>query len=314
MRKYPLAVLLLVVCPLLAAQQPQPAPAPTDQQSPPAGQATGPAAQSAPTQPPSPNTLLDGTPVKLRISQTLSSEEAKTGQEVPFEVLEDINVTGVTVIKKGDSAFGTVTNAVPKRMMGRAGKLDISINYVRLVDQEKVALRATKESKGHGSGVGMGVGIGVTAVLFFPAAPLFLLMHGKDVTIPQGTEITAFVEGDTRLDMARFVVAPPAAVAQPALAPAQVSLAIESTPPGADIEIDGAFVGNTPSTIPVAPGSHQIVVKKKGFSDWTRTMSLTGGSAHLNAELDKALAPIPAPAPPPVSTPVATPSSTPAPQ
>jgi len=63
-------------------------------------------------------------------------------------------------------------------------------------------------------------------------------------------------------------------------------LSIESTPPGADIEIDGAFVGNTPSTIAVALGSHQIAVKKKGFTDWTRTMNVTGGSIHLNAELE----------------------------
>src|SRR5208282_1460824 len=182
------------------------------------------------------------------------------------------------VIKKGDAAFGTVTEAHPKRNMGRGGKLDLSISYVRLADQEKVPLRASKETKGHGNGVGMGVGIGVTAVLFFPAAPLFLLMHGKDVTIPQGTEITAFVQGDMRLNMANFggapstftPIQPPAATAAPPTAAAQASLSIDSTPPGADVEIDGAFVGNTPSTVSVAPGSHQIVVKKKGFADWTK--------------------------------------------
>ncbi len=59
-------------------------------------------------------------------------------------------------------------------------------------------------------------------------------------------------------------------------------LAIDSTPPNADIEIDGAFVGNTPSTIPVVPGSHKIAVKKKGFADWTRTLNVTGGNVlHL---------------------------------
>jgi hypothetical protein len=71
-------------------------------------------------------------------------------------------------------------------------------------------------------------------------------------------------------------------------APAQASLAIESTPAGADIEIDGAFVGNTPSTIAVAPGGRQISVKKKGFVTWTKTINVTGGSIHLNAELEPA--------------------------
>ena len=35
-----------------------------------------------------------------------------------------------------------------------------------------------------------------TAIEFWPAAPLFLLMHGKDITIPKGTEITAYVNGE----------------------------------------------------------------------------------------------------------------------
>lgn len=74
--------------------------------------------------------------------------------------------------------------------------------------------------------------------------------------------------------------------AAPAAAPAQASLAIDSTPSGADIEIDGAFVGNTPSTVDVKPGSHQINVKKKGFQPWTRTLNVTGGTIHLNAELE----------------------------
>lgn len=51
--------------------------------------------------------------------------------------------------------------------------------------------------------------------------------------------------------------------------------------------MDGAFVGNTPSTVAVAPGSHQIAVKKKGFADWSKTLSVTGGTIHLNAELEQ---------------------------
>jgi hypothetical protein len=132
-----------------------------------------------------------------------------------------------------------------------------------------------------------------TAIVFFPAAPLFLFMKGKDITIPQGTEITAFVEGDMHLNMTNFGVLPPEPAAAPALAapapaaPVQASLVIDSTPPGADIEIDSAFIGNTPSTVTVPSGSHQIVVKKRGFTDWTKTLNVTGGTVHLNVELEQ---------------------------
>lgn len=236
-----------------------------------------------------PHTLLDGTPVKLRLAQTMSSADAKVGQEVPFEVVEDVKVDDVVVLPKGATAIGTVTEANPRKSMGRAGKLNMSISYARLTDGEKLALRAVKDSKGGGHVGAMTGAIVATSIVFFPAAPLFLFIHGKDITIPQGTEITAFAEGDMHLDMAKFTSAGSAAVATGApAAAAQASIIIESAPPGADIAVDGNFVGNTPSTVNVAPGSHEITVTKKGYAPWSRKLNVTGGNVHLDAELDAA--------------------------
>ena len=125
-----------------------------------------------------------------------------------------------------------------------------------------------------------------TSIVFFPAAPLFLLMHGKDITIPKGTEVTAFVQGDMRLDMAKMV-APGSPVAASATTQ-MASLTVESPESGADIEVDGSFVGSTPSTVSVAPGQHTICVKKKGYTDWSRAMSVSGSAVRVSAELEKA--------------------------
>lgn len=211
------------------------------------------------------------------------------GQEVPFEVVEDVTVDGQVVLPKGSAAIANVTEAEHRKSMGRAGKLNIAISYARLSDNEKISLRAVKEAKGGGHVGAMTGAIVATSIVFFPAAPLFLFVHGKDITIPQGTEITAFVEGDMHLDMARFHVPnqPGITPNAPAQSQVQASLVIESTPPGADIEVDGAFVGDTPSTISVASGDHQIAVKKKGFVDWTKTLTVSSGSIHLNAELSQ---------------------------
>src|SRR5215469_6318324 len=99
-----------------------------------------------------------------------------------------------------------------------------------------------------------------TSIVFFPAAPLFLFMHGKDITIPQGTEIVAFADGDMHLDMAKFGVSATSLASAPSSAPAtqasvsasvsddkpatEARLTIESDPTGADVEIDGSFVGS----------------------------------------------------------------------
>lgn len=64
-------------------------------------------------------------------------------------------------------------------------------------------------------------------------------------------------------------------------------IAVSSTPAQADIEIDGSFVGNTPSAIAVEPGEHLVVVKKSGYKDWQRKMKVTGGSINVAAQLEK---------------------------
>jgi hypothetical protein len=62
---------------------------------------------------------------------------------------------------------------------------------------------------------------------------------------------------------------------------------VTSTPDGADIEIDGSFVGNTPSTVEVAVGEHSVVVKKAGYEPWERKLKVSGGDIKLSAELEK---------------------------
>ncbi len=137
----------------------------TDKQS---SQQPEPASQ--PVKPPLAFGLDDGTPVRLRINRTISSEDAKVGDTVDFEVLEDVNSHDVILIPRGGIALATITEAQSKRRMGRAGKLNVNIDNAKLVDGEKVALRAVKEVKG-GSHTGAMTGaIVATAIVFFPAA------------------------------------------------------------------------------------------------------------------------------------------------
>ncbi len=276
------SVLIVSLCsPLTLAQSAQPSapsPAPATETSAPS--AAKPAMQGF--------GLEDGTPVKLRTARTISSADAHTGDTLDFEVLEDVFAKDVLVVPKGGIAWGTVTEAQSKRRMARGGKLDVNIDSVRLTDGEKVPLRAVKDVKGGGhTGAMTGAMVG-TAIVFFPAAPLFLFMHGKDISIPKGTEITAYISGDTRLDQAKFQPAKTDSTASLASTSSTGQIDIASTPPGADIEIDGKFVGSTPSSVNVAPGDHEIAVKKGGFAVWDRKITVSSGHVNISAELTPA--------------------------
>jgi hypothetical protein len=250
------------------------------------GSGLTPVANKVPSGPPPPNTLQDGTAIKLRLTENLTSATATAGQQVSFEAVEETDVEGVMVIAKGAQALATVTTAEPRKSMGRAGKLNVNIDSIRLVDGEKAALSATQSAKGGVHTGAMTAGMVGTAIVFFPAAPLLLFVHGKDITIPKGTEITAFISGDMKLDMAKFAPAPAGgAVVAGAPSAAASGLTIEASVANCDIEVDGSFMGSTPSTLNLAPGKHLIVVKKSGYLDWSRSMMVGSGAVRLSAEM-----------------------------
>ena len=55
-------------------------------------------------------------------------------------------------------------------------------------------------------------------------------------------------------------------------------LQVASSVPDAEVYIDGKFVGNAPSTVPLAAGEHTVEVKAPKFADWKRTLSVSDGS------------------------------------
>ena len=148
--------------------------------------------------------LHEGTPVRLRIMSTVTSATAQEGQNVDFETLDDIFVNGAKVIPRNSTALATVTIAESKRRMGRGGKLGMNIDYVRLPTGEKLALRGIENLKGGGHVGAMTGAIAATAIVFWPAAPFFLFVHGKDVTIPEGHEVRVYTNSEYKVDPLRF--------------------------------------------------------------------------------------------------------------
>jgi hypothetical protein len=84
-----------------------------------------------------------------------------------------------------------------------------------------------------------------------------------------------------------ITVAPTASHSNPSEAPASSNsvLSISSTPSGAEIEIDGNYIGDTPTTIQAKTGPHVLTIKKSGFAPWERRLDLLPGNANVSPEL-----------------------------
>jgi len=240
-------------------------------------------------------TIPDGTKLRIRLDQTISSATAEEGQTVELSVTEPVRVGETVVIPEGARVTGTVTQAQEKRRMGRAGHLDFSIDRVRAVDGQWIPLRYTLNKKnGESHAVRTGVITAGVAVVFWPAAPVFLLMKGKDTTINKGVIFDAFTDENHVIGAQAPAPAPPGITQQtsvpanphpnaPAAGAAMVT--INSNVSGADIEVDGGFVGSTPTTLQMAAGSHDVQVKSPR-GQWHRVLQVSPGSSiNLNADM-----------------------------
>src|SRR3954469_865916 len=192
-------------------------------------------------------TIPDGTKLRVRLDQSISSGTAEQGQAVELSITEAVHVNDQVVIPEGARVTGTVTMAQEKRHMGRAGKLDFSIDRVRANDGEWIPLRYTvNKTTGGSHAVSTGVLTAGAAFLFGPAAPAFLLIKGKDVTINRGVIFDTFTDKDHVVANLRGPATPGATTGSTTGGLAVVT--VTSSAPGADIEVDGAFIGSTPST------------------------------------------------------------------
>jgi len=174
------------------------------------GQTTPPPTQAAPATAQSPATpqqpqaaadapaklvLKEGTDVKLKFAQDLSSKTSAENDPVNLVLDEDLKVGDVVVARAGAKARGTVTHVKKAGMMGKAGELNMRLEYV-LVGDTRMKLRGTKGKEGQGKE-------GATVALTVLFGPIGLIKHGKNVEIKEGTPLAAYVDQDFTVPAAK---------------------------------------------------------------------------------------------------------------
>lgn len=227
--------------------------------------------------------IPDATNVRLSLTEALNSATNNVDDPVRFEVTEDVKVGDVIAIPKGSTAVGHVVEVEPRRRMGRAGKLNFALDHVKALDGSNVRLRASSNRKGDDK---TGTVIVGTVLL----SPLFLIMRGKDVSIPRGTTIAAYVDGDRDVALPAQAAAAPGSTStvQASSSVGAAAVSLTSTPEGADINVDGKYIGNTPSSIQLGVGDHVISIQKSGYKEWRKTITTTAGSTiNVGATLEK---------------------------
>ena len=160
-----LVLLVLALSSALLAQQSQPATAEpvkaTQAEPAPAEPAPAPAASASEKL-----VLKDGSDVHLKFAESVSSKTATEGDTINLVLDEDLKIGNVVVAKAGSKAVGTVTHAKKAGMMGKAGELNMRLEYLKVGD-DRVKIRGSKGKEGEGK---EGTAVALT-VLFGPIGP-----------------------------------------------------------------------------------------------------------------------------------------------
>jgi hypothetical protein len=134
----------------------------------------------------------EGTEFPLRLEDTISSKTAHEGDRFTVSLTDDVKLPDGTMLRAGYRGVGEVVHAEKSGMMGKTGKLDLRLNYLKVGDQ-RVRLRGAKNAQGaHNTGAQV-----VTVVLVGVFAG-FIKGHNTD--IPRGATFNAFADQDTALE------------------------------------------------------------------------------------------------------------------
>lgn len=143
--------------------------------------------------------IPQGTLVKIRLQQTLSTRYTKEGQTARFIVLDTVRLGKRKVIEKGASVEAYVSHVRHPQRFGRNASLKIKFLSVNSVKGREIPIEIGEHAAKTNEQMGMAAGAAVGGALIFGPIGLLagLFVKGKNIEIPSGTILHVEVAEDT---------------------------------------------------------------------------------------------------------------------
>jgi hypothetical protein len=130
--------------------------------------------------------LEEGTIIVVKSMSNISSKTISYGESLDFACADDIFVKNKLIFKKNTIIKANVDKINKAKLLGNEGVLEIKFNMLNAIDGQEIPIEPV-------FGKLTGSNITATAVnlsIFF--SPLFLLLKGKEVKIPIGSEMEVY--------------------------------------------------------------------------------------------------------------------------
>ncbi len=137
-----------------------------------------------------------GTPITIRMVDTVSSRTAQAGDNFEFKTDGAIVLNGYVVIPSGAAGRGTVLEVDRAAGNGHSGRLKLQFDYVYAADGEKIKL--TDIGKTRAASAEKGKSSTATMVGYLVLGPVGLFAHnwvkGKEFVLDSSKPFTVFTD------------------------------------------------------------------------------------------------------------------------
>ena len=139
--------------------------------------------------------------IKVALVDPVNTKNIKVGDTVRFKVANDVIVNGKLVFAKGEPGEGEVTKVTHARNFGRNAKLEIDFRQTKAIDGTDVDTFVGDEAKEEMKSLAMAAGASLAGIVLL--GPIGIIggafVNGKDIDLPEGTELYIQTKADTTL-------------------------------------------------------------------------------------------------------------------
>lgn len=143
--------------------------------------------------------IQQGTLIRIKLEQTISTKTSRTGEMVSFETSEPLVIGKKVVVKKGAFVQAQLEKVRGPGRFGKNGSLKIRYLFVKAANGRQVPITLGERSAK--TNESMGFAAGASAAGYMILGPVGLLggafVRGQHITIPAGTELMVEVARDT---------------------------------------------------------------------------------------------------------------------
>lgn len=149
--------------------------------------------------------IRKGSIIRVRVGSTISSKDARVGDEVPLTVLEDLKIDqNVLAVPRGSMAIGDLDQARPAGRFGRPGRMRFLVRETEAVDGTSLPALLKEIAMSDADKKKLGLAAGASVVGYLALGPVGLVggvfVKGKEAVLPEGTELLITVTEDVTVN------------------------------------------------------------------------------------------------------------------